>query len=201
MSESISNPYNTLLAGWNTQQAALPSPAATAPAANTIPSAPVDQVTLSTSPSAAVMTPAVMPPALTPADVRAELAALQNDLAKLNQKIEALMARVDAVPSNPPAGQAPVVSTGEPSVAPSPAAAPNHPVSHDVKAGDYLWKIAHEQLGDASRWPEIYALNRDVIGENPNLLQPGQKLRLPAPAAAPTAPPPLPGVPTPAQRW
>jgi LysM repeat protein len=53
------------------------------------------------------------------------------------------------------------------------------PSEHRVQAGDYLWKIAKEQLGDANRWPEIYALNKDAIGDNPNLLQPGQLLKLP----------------------
>lgn len=181
MSESISNTYNTLLTGWNAQQASLPNATTAAPAASTVPVAPVDQMALSAPPSAAVM-----PQVMSPADVRAELAALQGELLKLNQKIESLMQRVDAMP---PAAATPQPAATPPvQVPPAPAAAaPVAAGSHDVKAGDYLWKIAHEKLGDATRWPEIYALNRDVIGDNPNLLQPGQKLRLPAPAGVPTA--------------
>ena len=52
--------------------------------------------------------------------------------------------------------------------------------TYTVKKGDYLAKIAREQLGDASRWPEIYAMNKSVIGSNPNLIYAGQVYRLPA---------------------
>lgn len=48
-----------------------------------------------------------------------------------------------------------------------------------VEAGDSLAKIAREQLGDESRWQEIYALNQDQI-ENPRLIYPGQELAMPA---------------------
>jgi DNA-binding SARP family transcriptional activator/LysM repeat protein len=65
------------------------------------------------------------------------------------------------------------------------------PASHDtssappggrtvtVRPGDTLSGIAERFLGDASRWPEIARLNRDVI-ENPDLIFPGQRLVLPA---------------------
>jgi len=45
-----------------------------------------------------------------------------------------------------------------------------------VKSGDSLSKIAKEILGDAKRWPEIYEANKALIGDNPNLIHPGQKL-------------------------
>lgn len=48
-----------------------------------------------------------------------------------------------------------------------------------VVAGDSLSKIAKEQLGDASRWPEIVELNKEAL-PNPNLLKVGQELKLPA---------------------
>jgi len=48
-----------------------------------------------------------------------------------------------------------------------------------VKAGDSLSVIALRELGDAMRWPEIYELNKAVIGDNPNLIQVGAKLVLP----------------------
>ncbi len=47
-----------------------------------------------------------------------------------------------------------------------------------VAAGDTLISIARNVLGDASRWEEIYALNRDRL-ESPDLIVPGMKLRLP----------------------
>lgn len=47
-----------------------------------------------------------------------------------------------------------------------------------VKPGDTLWAIAKLTLGDGSRWREIYEANRDVIGPDPNLIIPGQELRI-----------------------
>ena len=47
-----------------------------------------------------------------------------------------------------------------------------------VKSGDSLSKIAEKQYGDASRWPEILEANKDKI-KDPNLLRPGQELRIP----------------------
>jgi nucleoid-associated protein YgaU len=47
-----------------------------------------------------------------------------------------------------------------------------------VKPGDSLSKIAKEQLGDATRWPEIAELNKATL-PNPNLLRVGQELKLP----------------------
>jgi len=56
----------------------------------------------------------------------------------------------------------------------------NRPVyaTHTVVRGDTLWGIARQHLGAGRRWPEIFELNRDQI-RNPNLIFPGQVLRLP----------------------
>ena len=51
--------------------------------------------------------------------------------------------------------------------------------THTVVRGDCLWNIAKKHLGNASRWPEIFDLNRDQI-KNPNLIYPGQVLKLPS---------------------
>lgn len=55
-----------------------------------------------------------------------------------------------------------------------------------VAAGDSLWSLAARQLGPAadpaaiaSQWPKWYELNRAVIGHDPNLLLPGQLLKVP----------------------
>ena len=48
-----------------------------------------------------------------------------------------------------------------------------------VQSGDTLSSIAREKLGDADRWPEIFALNGDVIS-NPDRILPGQVLVLPS---------------------
>jgi len=60
---------------------------------------------------------------------------------------------------------------------------------HMVQSGDSLWKIARGILaaeGDtptggetSDLWRSIYSLNRQVIGDNPNLIHPGQMLNLP----------------------
>ena len=47
-----------------------------------------------------------------------------------------------------------------------------------VRPGDTLSAIAQRELGSASRWPEIFALNRDVI-TNPDLIVPDAVLILP----------------------
>jgi LysM repeat protein len=53
-----------------------------------------------------------------------------------------------------------------------------------VKAGDSLSAIAKRELGDASRWREIYNLNKDQI-KDPNLIFPGQTFKMPADAGIP----------------
>ena len=52
--------------------------------------------------------------------------------------------------------------------------------TYTVKTGDSLWAIAQRYLGRGSRYTEIYAMNRSVIGANPNLIYPGQVYTLPA---------------------
>lgn len=52
--------------------------------------------------------------------------------------------------------------------------------TYTVKRGDNLSAIARKELGKASRWTEIYNLNKSVIGSNPNLIYAGQVLVLPA---------------------
>lgn len=50
---------------------------------------------------------------------------------------------------------------------------------YQVVKGDTLYDIAGKMLGDPNRWPEIYNLNKDKI-EDPDLIYPGQVLKLPA---------------------
>ena len=52
------------------------------------------------------------------------------------------------------------------------------PQVYVVKRGDTLSGIAAAELGDADRWPEIFALNKAVL-TNPNLIVPGTVLVLP----------------------
>lgn len=50
---------------------------------------------------------------------------------------------------------------------------------YTVRAGDCLWHIAEEALGDSMNWKELYDQNKALIGGDPNLLLPGTVLHLP----------------------
>ena len=50
-------------------------------------------------------------------------------------------------------------------------------ITYTVQSGDTLWSIADKYN---TTWQRIYELNRDVIGDNPNLIYPGQVLRIPS---------------------
>ena len=57
-----------------------------------------------------------------------------------------------------------------------------------VQAGDSLWSIAQAHPAGMSvdeRWRAIWAANRDVVGADPDLIHPGQPLRLPGPDQQP----------------
>ena len=65
-----------------------------------------------------------------------------------------------------------------------------------VAPGDSLWSISQELLGPQATPPRvyreverIYALNRNLIGPDPNLIFPGQKLLLPPTAGEPASKP------------
>jgi nucleoid-associated protein YgaU len=49
---------------------------------------------------------------------------------------------------------------------------------HEVRAGETLWTIAGDAIGDPTLWPALYFANRDQI-KHPAQLYPGQKLRIP----------------------
>lgn len=62
--------------------------------------------------------------------------------------------------------------------------------SHTVQPGECLWRIAAAWLradsesepssaAVAAFWPTIYVENEEIIGDDPNLILPGQVLRIP----------------------
>lgn len=80
----------------------------------------------------------------------------------------------------------------ERAVAPAATARPHpqpHPHPHAdayvVRAGDSLWSIARDHPAAATttdeRWRAIWRTNRAVVGADPDLIHPGQALRLPVP--------------------
>jgi nucleoid-associated protein YgaU len=70
------------------------------------------------------------------------------------------------------------VQSGGSSTAPS-APASEADETYTVKKGDSLSKIAKRVYGDAQQWRRIYEANRGIIGDNPDLIHPGQALKLP----------------------
>ncbi|MFJ5806928.1 LysM peptidoglycan-binding domain-containing protein [Streptomyces sp. NBC_01426] len=63
--------------------------------------------------------------------------------------------------------------------APMPKPAPVAKRMYTVKSGDSLSAIARRELGNEARWRELYAMNRGVVGSNPDLIHPGMVLTLP----------------------
>ncbi len=75
-------------------------------------------------------------------------------------------------------------------------ASPRLPAGRDdleevrVSPGDTLWGLARRTLADDAahrqverRWRAIYAANRRVVGDDPDLIHPGQRLLLPGTAS------------------
>ncbi len=70
---------------------------------------------------------------------------------------------------------------------PKPEPEPAH--RYEVVRGDSLWRIAQRRLAAAGEtptsadvaryWPRIYEANRSQIGDDPNLILPGQQFDLP----------------------
>ena len=50
---------------------------------------------------------------------------------------------------------------------------------HVVVGGDTLSGIAKQYYDDAGKYMEIYNANKEVIGDNPDLIQPGMELIIP----------------------
>jgi LysM domain len=51
--------------------------------------------------------------------------------------------------------------------------------NYTVQPGDSLFSIAQQAYGDGNQWPKIYDANKQVIGNDPNLIRPGEVLYIP----------------------
>lgn len=69
------------------------------------------------------------------------------------------------------------VKSGSSSTAPSDSSKASGQ-TYVVKPGDSLSKIAQHVYGNMNDWRKIYEANRDII-QDPDLIHPGQTLRLP----------------------
>jgi nucleoid-associated protein YgaU len=75
------------------------------------------------------------------------------------------------------------VESGSSSTASSPSGAAagkasDSPRIYVVQGGDSLSKISKKFYGDANSWKRIFEANKDIV-KNPDLIQPGWKLRIP----------------------
>src|SRR3954470_13108523 len=99
--------------------------------------------------------------------------------------------QLSPLPAVPPPVVAPsATASAAPSVAaaPRPARGGETPTEVVVHRGDCLWSVVARHLGPtatddeiARAWPAWYAANRAVIGSDPALLLPGQRLLAPSP--------------------
>lgn len=74
---------------------------------------------------------------------------------------------------------APQVAADAPATPATTAAA----TPYTIRAGDNLWNIAKNQLGDGTKWKDLFAANKDIIGSNPDMIHPGAQIELPGAAS------------------
>jgi nucleoid-associated protein YgaU len=116
----------------------------------------------------------------------------QEDVARANEARRKLdearrkQAQAAPPPTTPSTPAAKAAASGGPAAAATPAAQPAQADEiYTVVKGDNLSKIAKHHLGSANAWRKIYEANREVIGDDPDKIKPGQKLRIPRSAGGP----------------
>ena len=121
-----------------------------------------------------------LPLAAQAAALREQLRQTQDQLAALsleNNQLKTRLAPNPAVPGTSNLTPVNVPTTLAPVAMPAPAG-PVAPRVHVVAAGETLSKIAVQYYGNASRWPDILAANKDVLKNEKSLLV-GTKLKIP----------------------
>jgi nucleoid-associated protein YgaU len=110
--------------------------------------------------------------------MKREAEAMKREAEELKREAEELKREAEAE-TKPASGPAHKPAETKPASGPAaPAAEAAGETIYVVKSGDTLSGIAKKVYGKAGRWPEIYEANRDRI-ENPKLIRPGWKLRIP----------------------
>jgi nucleoid-associated protein YgaU len=109
------------------------------------------------------------------ADVRGKVITLKGK-AESREAANLVMQKIDqAVKADNIVNAIEVAKKEAPAPAPEPVTAERF---YEVAAGDTLGKIAQKYYGKASAYPKIFEANRDIL-DNPDLIKPGQKLRIP----------------------
>src|SRR6266571_4801912 len=116
---------------------------------------------------------------------------------RIEQQVIPVILPTSTPPGPTPGPTTPGPTTPSPPSPPPPRPPPPTPPPHliyIVKPRDSLWTISHQFLGAhattaeiASAWPQLFALNRRTIGQDPNLIRPGEALRIPTSVAAKTS--------------
>lgn len=95
---------------------------------------------------------------------------------KKAEQAAAVTAQVASAPVQvPPVESAPAPA---PKAESAPAQAPQVK-KHVVQKGESLSLIAKHYYGDIHKWKQLYEANKAVIGDNPDLIKPGQELVIP----------------------
>ncbi|MCX5377224.1 LysM peptidoglycan-binding domain-containing protein [Streptomyces sp. NBC_00091] len=114
-----------------------------------------------------------------------EMGGKYTDAASATKAAAERMAAAARPKSPPAAGHMPPAAPSPTSAAHKAVPVPPKPAptakkrTYTVKPGDSLSAIARRELGNEGRWRELYAMNRGVVGANPDLIRPGMVLTLP----------------------
>jgi len=81
-------------------------------------------------------------------------------------------------PRNAPAHRAPASPAAGQGIQHQEGAEPGNTRWYEIQKNDRYAKIAREQLGDESRWREIFELNKDKFPK-PDMIRPGVRIKLP----------------------
>ncbi len=97
------------------------------------------------------------------------------DIAQANPLVDPLRLKVGQVLRLP--GSSPRSDSSAPGE-PAPRA-PGPVVSHTIQAGETLSDIAKQYYNDPTQWRVIFNANRDKLGDNPNRIKSGIRIRIP----------------------
>ncbi|MFD9305777.1 LysM peptidoglycan-binding domain-containing protein [Streptomyces sp. NPDC060048] len=125
------------------------------------------------------------PPAGTPGDAGTRYSDSAAATKEASERMAAAAPKAAPAPPAAPPLARPAPHTPTPAsaahkaVPAAPVPPPKMQRTYTVRSGDSLSAIARRELGNEGRWRELYAMNKGVIGSNPDMIQPGMQLVLP----------------------